>query len=237
MDCKKFCLPGICLPILLIFASTAFAGPLPLTPLAPVPGPSFADGNQFGDLIIGPISVYFQETGGAFSGWLHAWAWENDTNLTFAYRIEMDPTPPDATVDKFRLATALPPHLAVEEITSIGYNTYYTGLNPDAAPAKAWCGIDGVLTAIDFDFTDADNGDNTGLPEGVTTELFLETTTDVDIDSVYAIFINAGVAVEETISGVVAPGPPPLIPEPATLALILGGLAGIIGAARRRIFG
>jgi hypothetical protein len=233
VDCKKICLLGIFLPILLIFASTAFAGPLPLTPLDPVPGPSFADGNQFGDLIIGPVSVYFQETEGAFAGWLRAWAWENDTNTTFVYRIEMDPTPPGASIDTFRLATALPPNLAIEEIVDVGYNNYYATADPNTAPALCWSGVDGFLTVIDFDYKNSPD-DDIGLLAGTTSEVYIQTTNDVDVDDVFALFINAGTSVDITIGGVVVPGAPPQVPEPGTVVMILAGVAGMTGIVVRR---
>ena len=216
------------------FATAAFAAPLPVTPVAPVPGPSFSNGTQFGDLLIGPISVHFAAAD-AFSGWLRAYAYESPTNITFVYRIEMEAIPVGGTVDLFELATLFPPDLAIDEIVDVGYNTYYSGVNANAAPATIFTGSEEGYSFIDFNFKNPEGGDNTGLPSGVTTELFIKTTKNVDINTVYAVFINAGADVQETISGVVSFGPPPQeVPEPGTMMLVIGGLAGVLAAVRKR---
>lgn len=233
MDKKRLAVLSLSLPILLLVTVAAYATPLTLTPVAPIPGPSFNDSTQFGSLIIGPISVPI-EAEGSFSGTLTATAFQSLSSYTFVYRIEMDA--PGDSVDTFELATFFPPDLAINEITAVGYNTYYTGLNPNAAPAMAADGSDSGYTFLDFNFKNPEAGDNIGLPAGATTELYITTTANVDINVVYAVFINTGFAVSETISGVVAFGPPPeTIPEPASIALVLSGLAGIAGIARRVI--
>ena len=235
----KILRPAVLVPLLAaILSISAFAGPLTINALASDPGPSMIyddDGSQFGTAIIGPISIQFADAGGAFSGWLRCRAYQDATNTTFIYRIEMDAAPVGASIDKFRLATVMSPHLAIEEIADIGYNTYYSDLNSDAALAQAWCGVDGFMTVIDFDFTNTGIGDNTGLTAGLTTELFLKTSNDVDVDSVYALFLDGGVAVENTISGVVSPGAPPQVPEPATIVMTIGGIVGLCGVVRRKM--
>lgn len=233
MDKKTYLLVGLGICVLAAFASTAYAGPLTLTPVSPIPGPSFNDGAQFGTLLVGPVSVHFVEESGAFSGWLRTSAFESATNYTFIYRFEMD-TPSDS-IDLFELATVFPPDLAIDEVTEVGYNTYYTGLNVDATPTVAYSGSEEGYTWLDFSFKDPGNGDFVGLTEGTTTELYVMTTKNVAIDVVYAILINVGASVDETISGVVAFSPPPQeVPEPGTLVFILGGLAGILGAVRTK---
>jgi len=218
----------------------AHAGLLPLTPLNsnPLISPDYSlmDTGQFGSLHPdgGPVSVDFEGTGGAFSGTLTAAAYKNATNTTFIYRIEMDPTPSGASIDTFRLATALPPNLAIDEIVDAGYNNYYATADPNTAPALCWVGVDGSLTVIDFDYKNSP-GDDIGLLAGTISEVYVQTTNDVDVGNVFAMFINAGISVDETISGVVAPEPPPLIPEPGTVAMILAGVVGMTGIVWKRL--
>ena len=239
MNKEKLFAYALTLSLCVAFASVAHAGFLPLTPLDPNPliSPDYSlmDTGQFGPLHPdgGPVSVDFEEPGGAFSGTLAAAAYKNATNTTFVYRIEMDPTPAGASIDTFRLATALPPDLAINEIVDVGYNNYYATADPNTAPSLCWVGVDGYLTVIDFDYKNSP-GDDIGLLAGNISEVYVQTTNDVDIGEAFAIFLNAGVSVDETISGVVVPEPPPIIPEPTTIGMILAGVAGMTGIVWKR---
>jgi len=167
-------------------------------------------------------------------GTLTAAAYGNGTNATFVYRIEMDSTPPGASIDKFRLATVFPPDLAIDEITAVGYNNYYATLDANTAPTLCWTGVDGIFTVIDFDYKDS-LGDETGLLAGTVSEVFIQTSLDVAVEDVYGIFINAGSDVELTIGGVVSPGPPPMVPEPGTIGMMVAGILSAAGIIWNRL--
>ncbi|MFH1549567.1 MAG: PEP-CTERM sorting domain-containing protein [Planctomycetota bacterium] len=236
MENAKILKTSLLLLLIAALATTsAFADYWALTPVDPVPTPSFIGTGQFGSLLVGggPVSVDF-EAPGAFSGTLTAAAYGNATNVTFVYRIEMDPTPEGASIDKFRLATVFPPDLAIDEITAVGYNNYYATLDPNTAPALCWTGVDGIFTVIDFDYKDSP-GDETGLLAGTISEVFIQTSMDVAVEDVYGIFINAGSDVELTIGGVVSPGPPPLVPEPGTIGMMVAGILGAAGIIWNRL--
>jgi len=215
-----------------LISTSAFADFIPLTEYAPIPAPTLIGTGQFGTTLVGPVSVDF-EAAGAFSGTLIAAAYKNNTNTTFIYHIEMDSVPV-GSIDKFRLATAFPPDLAIDEITSVGYNSYLAGLDPNTAPARCWTGVDGLFTVIDFDFLNSPD-DTTGLLSGTVAELVIETTNNVDVSDVYAIFIDSGTAAELTIGGVVTPGSPPQVPEPFTVVMMIAGVVGVAGIARKKL--
>jgi len=237
VDNAKILKTSLLLPLILALAATsAFADYWTLTPVDPVPAPSLIGTGQFGSLLVGggPVSVPFAAGGGEFSGTLTAAAYGNETCVTFVYRIEMDPMPEGASIDKFRLATVFPPDLAIDEITAVGYNNYYATLDANTAPALCWTGVDGVFTVIDFDYKDS-LGDETGLLAGTVSEVFIQTSLDVAVEDVYGIFINSGSDVELTIGGVVSPGPPPLVPEPGTIGMIITGILGTAGIIWNRL--
>ncbi|MES2320059.1 MAG: PEP-CTERM sorting domain-containing protein [Pseudomonadota bacterium] len=210
----------------LLIAGASSASAVVLTPAVPtpLPGTTAAAQPQLAGLVLeDDIQAFsFAANGGTISGTVQSRVVRStlDGTLDFYWRVISDANSSGA-MQSFRLGQFF--------TTSYDANWRIDGLG-NTAPSEAYL-FPGDTGFLNFEFIDAAGAG--GLAAGMESYfMFLDTTATSYNKSAWYDLANMG---QSEISGLYATFTPGDVPEPASLALIALGMAGLAIARRRRV--